>query len=341
MTHHSARAYALSCTAAACLLLGALPAHAQFQPRPVGNPATGESYHIEAAIGLWSPANQTIVSSEALGIVGSTIDFKTDLGLQDKRLPDFRLVARPARRHKLRFEYLPLNYTSSSTLRRTIVFNGQRYDIGLPVNSTFNWTMMRFGYEFDFISNDRGFAGFVLEAKHTDVRVELNTPLLNEFAQATAPVPSIGGTGRVYVVPNVSITGELTFFRLPENLIEDTKQRGDADRLALAGRRLRRRVGHGRHDREGALLRDRRALLIDAASGPGGDERRQPPVRLGERLVALAEAEAKLGSTFRRVLIEAAAGHGRHADILHQVSRERHIVGESERGDVGHDVVRA
>jgi hypothetical protein len=201
----------------------AAPAHAQFQPRPLNDPATGEDYHIEAAVGVWFPSPDIIVASEEFGIPGTLIDFKTDLGLESKALPDFRLVLRPSRRHKFRFEFIPMKYESAGTLKRTIIFNGQRYDLGVLVDSIFEWKAYRAAYEFDIVSNDRGFAGVVFDIKYTDVKADLRTALLLEFARARAPIPAIGGIGRVYVVPNFSITGELTAFKLPENVVEDGK----------------------------------------------------------------------------------------------------------------------
>ena len=37
-----------------------------------------------------------------------------------------------------------------------------------------------------------------------------------EFVHARAPIPAVGVIGRGYVAPNISITGEFTFFKLPE-----------------------------------------------------------------------------------------------------------------------------
>jgi hypothetical protein len=220
MHRFTVRAYACWCVGLAYVLLAG-PAQAQFQPRALSEPPTGEQYHIEGAVGLWFPGASIAVSSESLGIVGSVIDFKTDLGLEDKNLPDFRLVLSPSRRHKFRFEFIPIKYEQQGVLKRTIIFNGQRYNVGLPVNSLLYWKAYRFGYEFDFISNDRGFAGFVIEAKYTDVQVDLTSTAANEFVRAQAPIPAIGGMGRVYVVPNISISGEVTGFRLPDNLVKD------------------------------------------------------------------------------------------------------------------------
>lgn len=210
----------------ALLLAAATPAVAQYQPRPLNDQATGENYHIEGAIGLWFPSSDLTVASSGggilSGIAGSDISAQRDLGMPEQtHLPNFELILRPARRHKLRAAYIPIQFDGAATLTRDIVFNGQKYQIGVPVTSTLNWHAARFNYEFDFISNSHGFGGLILEAKYTDVRIELDAPTFNlaEFARAQAPIPALGGIGRVYVVPNVSITGELTAFKLPS--IED------------------------------------------------------------------------------------------------------------------------
>ena len=94
----------------AILLLAARPAYAQYKPPALNDPATGESYHIEGGVGFWNPSADIVVASQGLNIVGTDIDFKRDLGLSDKRLPEVRLVLRPARRHKFRLEYVPIQY---------------------------------------------------------------------------------------------------------------------------------------------------------------------------------------------------------------------------------------
>lgn len=204
----------------ALIALTAAPARAQYTPRSVSDPATGESYHIEGEINWWSPTANAVVSSVGLGIPGSNIDLKKDLGLTDQRLTDVRLVLRPFRKHKLRFQYTPIRYEQQSNLVRDVVFQGQIYRIGLPVNSTLDWKAYRFTYEYDFLYRDRWFAGVLLDAKYTDVFASLRSPVNFETIRARAPIPTIGGIGRVYVVPNISITGEVTGFKVPKSLAE-------------------------------------------------------------------------------------------------------------------------
>ncbi len=214
------RVYVAICTFAV-LLLATASASAQFRPRPLDDPATGESYHIEAAASLWMPGATISLASESLGIPGDLINFKTDLGLTDQRLPALELQLRPARSHKFRLEFIPINFTQSATLHRSIKFNGQLYQVGLPVNSVLDWKAWRFGYEYDFIVKNRGFAGFITELKYTDVTATLATPILDEFDHAQAPIPAIGGIGRFYVVPNISVTAEVTGVALPSKLVKD------------------------------------------------------------------------------------------------------------------------
>ena len=194
----------------ALLCLTATPARAQYGAGHMADPATGETYHVELSGDFWNPNPQISITSEALGIAGSKIDFVNDLGITQTKFRQLKVVLRPAQKHKFRFEYTPISYVATGTLKRDIVFNGQRYSLTLPVSSDLQWKAYRFIYEFDFIYRDRGFVGMLLEAKYTDVRAELKNVLVNEFVAAKAPIPTIGVIGRGYVAPNISITGELS-----------------------------------------------------------------------------------------------------------------------------------
>jgi hypothetical protein len=208
--------------ALAAVLLTASPALAQFRPRPLSDPATGEAYHIEASAGFWNPASEMSISSEGLGIIGSTIDFRNDLGLEDARFRELRLVLRPTTKHKFRFEIIPIQFSNEDhVITRTLVFNGQAYPISARVNSVFDWKAYRFAYEYDFLAHDRWFAGVIFDIKQTDVSAELETAFIREFVRARGPLPSLGGIGRFYVVPNISITGEFTRMPVPYEITDD------------------------------------------------------------------------------------------------------------------------
>jgi hypothetical protein len=221
MIGRSARRLYIAIACALGFVLASVPARAQFQPRDVSDPATGEKYHVEGSIGLWFPSTEMQISSNAFNIVGTVIDFKKDLGLEDQKFSEFHLVVRPGQQHKFRLQFIPLGYEQSTTLNRRLVFNGQAYDVNLPVNSTLDWKAWRFGYEYDFLVKDRGFGGFIVDLKYTDVTATLASPIRSDFIHAQAPIPTIGGIFRVYPVANVAITGEITGLTLgwaPESI---------------------------------------------------------------------------------------------------------------------------
>lgn len=202
------------------LAIAAWPNSALAQFYPTG-PAVGERYGGEVSVAFWNPEPFARVISEGLGIEGTEVDLVDDLGVEQKRLFDLRVVLRPAPKHKFRFQYTPINYEAETLVQQNFVFNGQLYSVGLPVNTTAKFTTYRFGYEYDFFVRSRGFIGAVIDLKYTDVDITLDSPIGSEFTRQVVPIPTFGIIGRGYVAPNVSITGEMTYFKVPENLNED------------------------------------------------------------------------------------------------------------------------
>ena len=140
------RRLTLLLTLAASMVAGT--AHAQFNR---SDPATGEIYNVEIAYGWWRPAPTIQIASEGLGIPPTLIDFETDLGIEEQRMREFRVVLRPGKKHKFKFDYLPISYEIvDHVLERTIVFNGQSYTVGVPVNVDAKFTTLKIGYEYDF-----------------------------------------------------------------------------------------------------------------------------------------------------------------------------------------------
>ena len=210
------RLSAVAAGALALVAVSVVSASAQYGRPMVSDPALGEKYHVEAVINFWNPNLDAQISSESLGIAGSDIDVKADLGYVDKSIREFRFVLRPGRKHKFRIAYTPIKYEGDVLLTRDIVFNGIAFKVALPIQTEFKWNTWRFGYEYDFVYTDRGFAGFILEARYVDAQLGLRSPIDDEFTQARGVVPAVGGIGRVYVHKHVSITGEITGIKVPE-----------------------------------------------------------------------------------------------------------------------------
>ena len=105
----------------------------------VHNYVGAEEYHIEAAYSWWNANPDLFVNSEALDIIGSDIDLINDLGIEQQRLGKFDLVLKPAKKHRLKYQHLPIkNERDAYRVTREFIFNGQRYTIGLPVIELLN-----------------------------------------------------------------------------------------------------------------------------------------------------------------------------------------------------------
>jgi hypothetical protein len=225
-----------------CLFGGlwcAVPAEAQYGARSTNaNRATGETYHVELGVQFWDPVPDPIlISSESLGIIGSNIDFVNQLGIAQTKFRELSVLVRPATKHKFLFEYTPITYDAQKVVTASFVFNGQLYQIGIPVTTEVKWNAYRFGYEWDFLYKNRGFAGLLVDLKYTDIQATLSSAAVGvaQFSHARAPIPAIGAIGRGYIVPNISITGEFSFFKLPDRALNTDQYSGHYYDLNLYG----------------------------------------------------------------------------------------------------------
>lgn len=210
---------------AGLVVLGALalatPALAQYSAPKMGSSSTssgapGENYHLEVAAGLWNPTVMGVIASEQFGIAGSKIDFVKDLKFQQTRFKDFRFVLKASKHNKLYAQYTPVSFSSDTTLTRDIVFNGQKFALNLPIKAGFDWKVWRIGYELDVVSLPRGFLGVTLEGRLTDFGASLKAPATSEFTRAKGPLPAVGAIARVYPVPQFSLTGSVSGFKVPD-----------------------------------------------------------------------------------------------------------------------------
>jgi hypothetical protein len=197
-----------------CLLIVGVP-HASAQFR-APDPAPAENFNIELGAMFWKPTPVLNIQTGALAAIGeSEVDFVREFAIENKRFTEYRIVAKPGRKHKIRFNYIPFEYNEEATLSRTITFGGRTFDVGVLATADLKWQMWKFGYEWDAFVSDRGFFGIIGELKHNKISADLNSAIGSELTEATAPVPTVGIIGRAYPSRNVSVTAEFTGFKVP------------------------------------------------------------------------------------------------------------------------------
>ena len=201
--------------AVAATLFTAATALAQYTPPAIGTPATGEQFVIELSGAYWYPSADISVASTSLNVIGSDINLANDLGLADANFPMFKIVLKPKTRHKIRLQYIPISYSQTAQVARTVTFAGRTFNRNILVNSKLDWKAYEIGYEYDFISSNFMYVGGILEAKYSDVSASLTSVVATGSESVKAPFPAIGVIARTYLAPNLSLTGELTGIKIP------------------------------------------------------------------------------------------------------------------------------
>jgi hypothetical protein len=207
----------LSSTALALLLMTAR-AEAQVPPSPELTPA--EDFNVELGVMFWQPTPDLRLTTGDVRV--GTVDFVREFLIGKEWVNEFRAVLKPARKHKIRFNYLRFRYDEDAVLQRTITFQNLAFPVSANANASINWDLYRIGYEWDFISRSRGFLGVLAELKYNKVAADVTatSQVLGRTASLTAsveqnpPVPTIGAIGRGYLSQYASVTGEFTAFKL-------------------------------------------------------------------------------------------------------------------------------
>jgi hypothetical protein len=177
-------------------------------------PFPGEAFRAEFVTTWWKPdPSLTIQTGELTGAGITDFDFAEEFNLDQKRFTEFRLVLKPAARHKLRFGYVPMRYDQAATLVRPIQFNGRTYSGSAALD--LKWNLWQAGYEWDFMTHERGFLGFIGELKYNDILGIVRSVGQSDFAESRAPVPAVGIIGRAYVHRHVAISGEFSGIKVP------------------------------------------------------------------------------------------------------------------------------
>jgi hypothetical protein len=110
------------------------------------------------------------------------------------------------RKHHFLLNVSPVNSTKTTTLNRTVEFEGQTYDIGAQVSLRIRSLNFAPGYEYDIIRRDHGFLGLEVDLNLLDTEAKLSgmATANGMTRQATAsnsffaPLPAVGPVFRWY-----------------------------------------------------------------------------------------------------------------------------------------------
>jgi hypothetical protein len=130
------------------------------------------------------------------GLLGTNIDFETDLGLDDsKTLPIVDMDWRLGYNHRLTLGYLDLSRDATNTLHASITWQGQVFPIATQVHSEFDSKILQFSYLYSFFHTPETEIAAGLGIHNANLKAQLNAVGTNTGLTATreasgnAPLP--------------------------------------------------------------------------------------------------------------------------------------------------------
>jgi hypothetical protein len=133
-------------------------------------------------------------------------DIKRDFGFGSYATFSGKVDWRFKRKHHLLFTATPVFSSRTTTLNRTIDWQGQTYDVGARVEADIKSLVFSPGYQYDFFRRKAGYLGLLINANliYTDAKLKASTTggiAAQSEGSLFAPLPAIGPTFRWYPIP--------------------------------------------------------------------------------------------------------------------------------------------
>ena len=143
----------------------------------------------------WLPDLDGDVSYESSALSGTELDLADDLGMESESYPIIEIFAGFGDHH-LTFTYYKADYSGDETLTEDIVFGDTTYRADTDVDSTLEYTVMDFAYQWDVIDLENflagGSLGLVGKVKYLDITASVESDVESDEADLSLPLPMVG-----------------------------------------------------------------------------------------------------------------------------------------------------
>jgi hypothetical protein len=138
-------------------------------------------------------------------------DLQKDFGFGNYATFSGRIDWRFKRKHHLVFAVTPVISSRTSTLMRTVIWQGQTYDIGAQVNADIKSLFFAPGYQYDFFRKKQGWLGLLVNCNlaYTEASLKatgsvsgVGTAGVHSSGSRFAPLPAIGPDFRWCPIPD-------------------------------------------------------------------------------------------------------------------------------------------
>jgi hypothetical protein len=176
---------------------------------------------------------------------GQKIDVRRDLDLDDSGGLTGE-VALSFGKSRLAFNYLPISFSGTGTLKVEGTFNGQNFSINDRVESELDIALYDIGYSYFLVKMDdlptRLQLGLELAVKIADAEVMLrnlgaggNLLVFEEKESALVPIPTVGMRGRVALADLLGLVGRVGYMEYNSNHFFDAEAQVEFSPLPTVG----------------------------------------------------------------------------------------------------------
>lgn len=183
--------------------------------------AADETIAVKAGYMLLSPSGQF---SASVNNVGTRVDMKSDLGLKNSKQPTGEITINLGD-SAISASFVPMTYSGTGVLNRTINYNGQTYTAGTTVTSDFKADMFDFGYTYYIVNLDdipsRFQLGIESAVKTITAKTSVTSAGVTTSKNVTVPIPTVGLRARVALADFIGVTGRVGYLGYSGNSILD------------------------------------------------------------------------------------------------------------------------
>ncbi len=158
-------------------------------------PVSSLAFEIGARGYYWFPSLDGTVKVDEAGIIGTTLDFENDLGIEDENYPSVEVFVGGGNHH-LSLTHTNIEYSGRKTLTREIIYRGKTYAVSDLVTSSIEYQMLDLHYQYDLLDLENILSGFslgaVFQVKYLDGNVSLKATGIDEKEDFTIPIPMVG-----------------------------------------------------------------------------------------------------------------------------------------------------
>jgi hypothetical protein len=179
-------------------------------------------------VGLFGPRLDTQVRLDSSdGIVGTLIDFESTLGMDDNDLLPLVLgYYRPARKHRITFQYFRLDRNGDAVSDAPIRFGDTVFPANFPLSSFFDVDVYSLGYAYSLIHNEKMELAFNVGLQFQDIEVGISgnvgPGLIVEETDVVAPLPTFGASFDYAISDKWIFTSMIGVFGIEIDLGDDS-----------------------------------------------------------------------------------------------------------------------